>query len=301
MARSLATNLEDDTMTMTRRIAGAIAGLLAGAALTACGNSSVPVSDTAADTAKSPAGDSAPARTPPLEPGRSPSKSASQPPSASPAVNAGEQESVVVDGRTITGLPEGLPFPSGAQVSNVITIPIGGTLDLIAADGTDLAEFYQVSLPKAGFTIETGYAGGPRGLVFSGKGWTGTVTASGAGGATLVWGLSAELDPGTFTTRGSSLMPYDVGVTYVDFLMKFPPGTQLTDLSDTPGGASYSFEAPGPAQVLAFYRELVDGVIHTLDSTTTTGGVTTMAWHTDDYDVVLTVDAETAAMASTKR
>jgi len=268
------------------------------AGMAGCGNAQVPVTSTDASrvsTSSSGAPSSASAG--------AGSATAGDASSASAATGAGSAapatETQTVDGKEIAGLPAGFPFPADAKVDFFVA---GSMIELEAPSRAVLADFYRSELSKAGFTLDFDSGGDTPALLFSSAGWAGQIAVNSTGGANITWGVP-EQDTATTATdpQESDKTAVDLGLTNVDFFLRFPPATTLTDITDSPTGTSFTFTAPKPADVLGYYREHIKSVHFTRDSDTTTDGSTTLTWHTDETTMVLTVSADSAAMTSTPR
>jgi len=209
-----------------------------------------------------------------------------------------------VDGHEIAGLPNGFPFPDDAKVSLVMA---GATVHLTAPGVAELSSFYRRELPAAGFTVDFDTGGNSPDLTFSNDTWQGIVSMNSTAGAVINWGVRQATDDSTSEgpagqTEQDPLTWKDLGLTNADFFMRFPAGTKLSNVTDAAGGTNVTFDAPDPATVLEFYRELATGSVHfTRDSDNVINGAGTLVWHTDDNNMVLTLDGEKVTLTSSPR
>ncbi len=279
--------------TCVRRGLAMAASALAVATVAACGNSQVPVTATTSAARSSTSTPSTGSTTTETE------TPAGDIGSATPS---GETVDLTIDGHQVPGLPKGFPFPGGAKVSLVVG---GSMVDLSAPDGPEVAAFYRAELPKAGFTIDVDSGGDAPALLFRNADWEGQIAVNSTAGATITWGPPQEESASSSTSAvevAASLTPSDVGISHVDFFLRFPPQTELTDVTDTPQESSVTFTAPKPGAVLAYYRAFAKGSVHfTVDSDTDAAGTCTLTWHTDETTMVLTADAGHATLVSHPR
>lgn len=230
------------------RLAGVAAAAIAGAVLlSACGNATVPVVPA-----------SQPAATPAVTP------SATGEATAEVAEN---MELVQVDGFSMA-VPKGFRFPEGTKVDSYL----GLSVFLDAPDPTVVLAFYRELLPSAGYTIDADASGM---ISWEGHGLGGSVVAQGEQ-TMIAWGVyPPSAQPTPTGPDDTPLTARDLNLTNVPFFIRFPAGTQLSDVQDTKTGARFRFDAPDPATVLAFYTELLahvqwERVTRTTDGTTTT-------------------------------
>lgn len=116
--------------------------------------------------------------------------STTAPASTSPAAQAQPSTSVVqVDGRTISGVPSGLGFPTQVAVEGTSSFEAGGGSVVMSAPAEkEIFSFYRSALPSAGFRVVGDTAGT---LTFTGKGFRGSLIGTGDG-AVLTWAPTAD-------------------------------------------------------------------------------------------------------------
>ncbi|MCB0910151.1 MAG: hypothetical protein KDB60_00865 [Propionibacteriaceae bacterium] len=208
----------------------ALAAAIAGAVLfSACGNATVPV-------------------VPASQPAATPSATAVATAEATPEV-AANMELVQVDGYSMV-VPKGFRFPEGTKVDSYL----GLTVFLDAPASTVVLAFYRDLLPSAGYTIDADVSGM---ISWEGHGLGGSVVTHGEQ-TMIAWG-DYPPSPGPAVTGpdDTPLTARDLNLSNVPFFIRFPAGTQLSDVQDTKAGARFRFDAPDPATALAFYTELL--------------------------------------------
>ncbi len=289
-------------------LATVLATPLAVAALTlslaACGNATVPVATQGGSTTSAGSTSMAPTTTTPATAAattstRTPTTASTTTP-APPATATGAHEApqtLVVDGRTIVGVPPHWTFPAGSSVGFVSTDATGGTVLLTAPAGADLIAHFRQMLPRTGYdiTVDVGTQ-----LVFAGRGWSGTIVGHSSGpGGQLVFSVDDRRAAPTTPPAAGEPSPQtarDLGLTNVPFFMRYPAAVRATGVSDPVSGASYTLTGRPGADIAAFYRTYLPQGHFTITADTTSAGVTTIEFTEDDFTSTLVTTADGARL-----
>ncbi|MFI5837564.1 hypothetical protein ACIA5A_28185 [Micromonospora sp. NPDC051300] len=251
-----------------RRVLPALAGTALLIPAAGCGDSAVPVSG----------------------PGGAGTTSASAP-TSTPASTAGTEQGdrVEVDGRTVVGVAPGLGFPAGSKVDTAFGDPGAATVILTAPTPEQVLAHYRQAGPAAGYPVgtDTGQT-----LHLAGRGWSvAVITTSRDTTVTFARDRPAERSTAPPQAEQSALTGRDLGVTNLPFNFRFPPGSQVRDLSDTAAGARLTLVEPDPERVLAFYRAALPQGFFDVTGDRTTGGTTTITFDKDDGEWTGTIEA----------
>ena len=242
----------------------ALAGIALLIAAPGCGNPAVPVSGPDSATPTSTAA-----------------------PASLPGSDQGDR--VEVDGRTVAGVAPGLGFPAGSKVDTAFGDPGSATVILTAPPPEQVLAHYRQAGPPAGYPVgtDTGQT-----LHLDGRGWTVEVIAT-SRDTTVTFARNRPAEQSTAPPQAEepALPGRDLGVTNLPFNFRFPPGSQVRDLSDTAAGARLTLVEPDPQRVLAFYRTALPQGFFDVTGDRTTGGTTIITFEKDDGEWTGTIEA----------